>query len=147
MHNKEKEFLKTAYDAVHKNLVVLNRVGECKEIYGAGVGLEGWFQIILLNAFLREGYKVKIKGKVERGCDIIIDDIGIELRAELAQTKNARWFISCLKKHPKADMFLFLMRTTQENSLLNHLEEGGYDKIPGKLNHHWMLWLIKKTKS
>jgi len=144
MVNNEMEIFETAYKAIHRHLSVLDKVSKNKEIFKAGTGIEGWFQLTLLYAFLRGGYNVRIAGKVRRDCDIIINDIGIELRAELAQTRNAHWFISCLKKRLNADMFLFLTRVTLKDNLFNFLKENGYVKKSRELNPRWMLWLIKK---
>ena len=143
--NKEMEIFKVAYDELLKHISVLDNVGECKEIYGAAAGSEGWFQFVVLDALLRKGYSIVMKGKVKRHCDIIVNDVGIELRTELRKTQNPYWFVNCLRVHPKADCYMFLTRTMLKERLLKYLEENGYAEMHKELNSRWMLWLVKKV--
>jgi len=118
MLNKESEIFKTAYEGVLKYINILDNVGESKEVSDAGTGLEGWFQIVLLDSFLRKGYNVRMKSKQKRHCDIIVNNVGVELRALINRGTGIGFLREGLKKHPKANCYMFLTRTMIKDRLL-----------------------------
>ena len=123
----------------------LDYAGEFKEIYGAGVGLEGWFKLNLLCAFLRNGSYVTMKGIQKRCCDVIVNDVGIELRTLMDKTVYPTYLVKCMEKdHPEADCYMFLTRTMLKNNLVKYLKENNYAERHKELNSRWMLWMVKK---
>jgi len=144
MFNKEAEIFKVAYEGMLKHIDIIDNVGKRKEVYGAGVGLEGFFQFVLLDIFFRKGYSVRMKGKRERDCDVIVEGIGVELRTLMDKTTNIDFLRKCFEEHPKADCYMFLTRTMLKDNLFKYLEENGYAERYEEINPYWMIWLIKK---
>ena len=144
MLNKESEIFKTAYEGVLKYINILDNVGESKEVSDAGTGLEGWFQTVLLDSFLRKGYNVRMKGKQKRGCDIIVNNVGVELRTLINRGTGIGFLREGLKKHPKADCYMFLTRTMIKDRFINYLEQNGYVEKHKQLNPQWMIWIVKR---
>jgi len=69
-------------------------------------GLENWLQWELIEALEDEGFRTDLKGKVAKGCDIIVDnEIGVELRA--ASDGNLNYLEKATKDHPNANLYLF----------------------------------------
>jgi len=88
-----------------KKLSIRKNVFNISQSLPAG-GIENWVQWELIEALKDAGHKIELKGKVEKGCDIIVDD---ERYVEIRTASNG--YIGSLKnaieKHPKANLYLF----------------------------------------
>ena len=132
-----------AYVTLRKEISLFDNIGSHKEICEAAIGIEGFIQTKLIDAFLNRGLSVTMRGKVKRGADIIVEDIGVELKAEVK--KNSPYcFKDGLTKHPKADLYLFLSRTDVKEALLNYFKQNGYIEEHKQLNPRWMIWVVKR---
>ena len=140
----ELRLLDIAYEALLNEVRLFDNLGQRKEIAGAGVGIEGFIQTKLIDALLNEGYHVTMEGKRKRDCDIIVQDIGIELRAEIRKTTTPTYFFSTFTDHPNADLYLFFSRTEMKSALQNYFEQNGYIAEQKQLNSTWMVCLVKK---
>ena len=139
----ERQLLDIAYETLLKEVSLLDNLGRHKEIWGSSIGIEGFIQTKLIDAFLNRGLSVTMKGKVKRDADIIVENIGVELKAEVK--KNAPYcFKDGLTKRTKANLYLFLSRTDVKEALLNYFKQNGYVEEHKQLNPRWIIWLVKR---
>jgi len=111
-----------------------------------GMGFENWFQIELIYAIeTTKGLNAKIKGKKEKKCDLIVNNIGLELKS----SKKGTWshLRPAFDKH--ADLYMFLMWQKPLWKTLNrYLDRNGYIKQVKELKEPgWVVTIIKKEKS
>jgi len=107
-------------------------------------GIEGWMQVELGLALELRGIDVKIKGKQKRQCDLIIDGVGVELRA--GTNAYAPHLLRALVDHPKSDLYLFLTKTNDKlmAELRAYFDEHNLVEQHRMLNPEWMVMVIEK---
>ena len=90
---------------------------------------------------------MKIKGTKKRDCDLIVNNIGVELRTAKRE-KPWSHRISVFRQHPNADMYMLL--TWQTNKLskkfVSWLQENKLEYEDRELEGGWTVWICK-TKS
>jgi len=85
-----------------------------------------------------------MKGKQNRDCDIIVNNVGVELSALIDRGTGIRHLREGFKKHPEADCYMFLTRTMIKDRFMNYLEQNGYVEKRKQLNPQWMIWIVKR---
>ena len=107
-----------------------------------GLSIEGWFQGELIFALESKGHSVETYGKLSRDCDIIVDGIGIELKASKkgGYSKLTKAFIS----HPNADVYLFLSGMNPNLFKKLNLRINEFSIESRNINEKWCLILLKK---
>ena len=114
-------------------------------------GIENWVQTELTMGLIDRDYEVTTEGKIKRGCDIIVKnkdiglDVGIEIKAfTCAWTQG---LIEGIKKHPKADLYLFLSQFDPDefDQLESYFKKNGYIDKYRKFKD-WFVMLAKKDQ-
>jgi len=116
-------------------------------------GIENWVQTEFIAALFDRGFDVSTYGKRRRDCDIIVRneqlelDVGIEIKT-LTHTSYYREILinQGIKKHSKADLFLFLTRFDNDmlRALIDYLEQNDYIEEHRMLNDDWMVMIVKR---
>jgi len=141
-----KEFDEILLDVAYQTFAVktsyFDRLGQ--KIW-ANAGVENWVQVELILAFLIRNIPVTTIGKRKRGCDLIINGNAVELRC--ATTPNSSWLLDAIKKHPKAELYLFLSQTNSKllNELETYFEKNGYIGKYKMLNEKWLVMVVKRN--
>ena len=93
------------YNLAFKKLSIRKNVFNISQSLPAG-GIENWVQWELIEALKDAGHKIELKGKVEKGCDIIVND---ERYVELRMASNGYigYLKNAIEKHPNANLYLF----------------------------------------
>jgi len=133
--------LNVAYQTFALKASYFDRLGQ-KEWANAGV--ENWVQVELILAFLIRDVPVTTIGKRERDCDLIVDNHGVELRC--ATAPNSSWLLDAIKRHPKAELYLFLSQTNSKlmDELKSYFEKNGYIEKYKMLNEKWIVMVVRK---
>lgn len=134
-----------AYRALISETPLFDNLGQHKEIYEVGTGIEGFIQTKLIHAFLNKGLFTTTKGKRARDTDFIVENVGVELKGELKKNQP-KWLLSALTKHPNADIYLLFSRTDVKSTLLCYFEQNKYDEKHKQLNPRWIIWIVKKGR-
>ncbi len=140
----EQNLLNIAQETLRERVDLLNNIGGNEDIYKVGTGIEGYLQTVLLNAYMINGLHASTTGKKAKDCDIIIEDVGIELKSELIIGAKT-FYKNMLKEHPRADLYIFLSRSNIKDDILNFFNEKGYIKDYRDIDPNWIIWLVKKS--
>ena len=116
-------------------------------------GIENWVQTEFIVALFDRGCDVSTYGKKKRDCDIIAKkkelelDIGIEIKT-LTHTSYYKEILinQGIRKHSRADLFLFLTRFDNDmlRALIDYLGESDYIEEHRMLNDDWMVMIAKR---
>ena len=113
------------FDLAFDKLSKRRRIFQISERIPKG-GIENWLQWELMEALENAGYQTELRGKIARGCDIIVDNrVGIELRA--ASDGNIGYLIEALIDHPNADLYLFTFLNREDSLAREQLEKSLMD--------------------
>jgi hypothetical protein len=140
----ESGLFEVAYHHFLRKLEYLKIFKKQKFSHG-GWGIENWFQNELLFAWESAGFAVEVKGKMKKDADLIVNNIGVELRTSKRVQSFKKHRVSVFSQHPKADLYVFLFWETNKSS--QRLEEWlqGNDKNYEfrDLGHGWKIWACK----
>jgi len=109
------------------------------------VGIEGWVKTELIVALVDRGYNVIPKGIFAKDCDLIVNDVAVEVKASTAIHKNPlKDIIEC---HPKAEMYLSLSKTSQEyeKRLESDFEKKRLVPMIKPLNDNWIVMVAGRN--
>jgi DUF971 family protein len=134
------------YNLAFKKLSIRKNVFDISQSLPAG-GIENWVQWELIEALKDAGHRTELKGKVEKGCDIIVNNERyVELRTAsngyIGNLKNA------IEKHPNANLYLFtyLNREGSDAKTLfeSYLETSGFVYKSGSLTPSMVMTVAER---
>jgi len=133
--------LDIAYQTFALKTSYFDRLGQSE---WAKAGIENWVQVELSLAFMIRDTAVTTIGNRKRDCDLIISNYGVELRC--ATAPYSTWLLDATKKHPKAELYLFLSKTNAKlmEELKSYFEKNGYVEKHKMLNKEWMVMVVRK---
>ena len=110
------------------------------------IGLEGWLQVELIRAYADEEYTVIMKGKVKRGCDLIVRENTTEFLLELRTVPrpNYKLLNDAIEQHQKPDIYLFLARLDRGKLRDYEIDMKRRYDFEFREMDNWVLILVKK---
>ena len=147
MDQKEIDLLNAAYQTFVGRTHIFDVLSEKK---WKDTGIENWVQTEYIVAMIDRGYEVTTTGKVDRDCDIIVqqEKSGLNIGIELGATTSTYYksLTNRIERHPNADLYLFLSKVDANmlEELNEYFEQHGYVEERRMLNDDWMVMLVKK---
>lgn len=137
----EINLLNSAYQTFIGRTHVFDVLSEAK---WSNAGIENWVQIEFAVALVDRDYEVTTVGKRERDCDLLVNDIGIEIRALTRASFSS--LKSAFKDHKKAELYFYICKFDEKkwNEFRKYLKEQGYIEIARTFND-WIVVLVKKA--
>jgi predicted transport protein len=142
-----KEFGETLLDVAHQALFLKRSYfDQFGQKMWSSAALESWVQIELTMAFLTRNIPATVNRKEKSESTLTIDDHPVELRC--ATTPVPFWLIDAIKRHPKAEYYLFLTQTnpTLIADLSEYFADNDYSQTHKMVTDNWLIMVVKKKE-